>query len=168
MEENKASKIIIATGDTLQLNPVQELTNTKEYREYADEIIDNIFEHNILLKICKRLHTEEDKQKLNNIKADIFENKISTTKLIEKYFRYTNEIASSKYNIAYLNKTCKNVSSEIRKLENRKSEYEVGEFLICREYTKTKSSTFNVNFKYKIVYIRDGIMKLKNVKTNVL
>lgn len=75
MEQNKDSKFIIATGDTLQLRPVQELTNTKEYREYADEIIDKIFEHNILLKICKRLHTDEDKQKLNNIKVDIFEKK---------------------------------------------------------------------------------------------
>ena len=169
VEQNKDSKIIIATGDTLQLKPVQELTNTKEYREYADEIIDKIFEHNILLKICKRLHTDEDKQKLNNIKVDIFENKISTTKLIEKYnFGFTNDIASSKYNIAYLNRTCKNVSSEIRKLENRKGEYEVGEFLICREYTKTKLGTFNVNFKYEIVYIGGGIMKLKNVKTNTL
>ena len=52
--------------------------------------------------MCKRLHTEEDKQKLDNIKRDIFENKISTTKLIEKYFRYTDNIASSKFYIAYL------------------------------------------------------------------
>ena len=47
-------------------------------------------------------------------------------------------------------------------------EYWIGEFLICREYTKTKLATFNVNFKYEIVYIGDGIMKLKNVKTNTL
>ena len=169
VEQNKHNKIIIATGDTLQLKPVQEFTNTQAQKNYADEIIDNIFGHNILLKMCKRLHTEEDKQKLDNLKRDIFENKISTTKLIEKQFRYTDNIASSKFNIAYLNNTCKNVSNEIRKLENRKGKYEVGEHLICRENTKTKTSIFNVNFKFEIVHIgKDGIMTLKNIKTNIL
>ena len=59
-------------------------------------------------------------------------------KVIEKYFEYTTDISSSNNNIAFLNSTFKNVSNEIRKLENRKDEYEVGEFLTCREYTKLK------------------------------
>lgn len=89
--------------------------------------------------------------------------------MIEKYFKYTTDISGSKNNIAHLHDTCKNVSNAIRKLENRKGEYEVGEFLICREYTKTNTSVFNVNFKYKIVHIgNDNIMTLKNIKTNVL
>ena len=67
-----------------------------------------------------------------------------------------------------MNDTCKNVASEIRKLENRKDEYEVGEFLIYREYTKTPTSVFHVNFKYRIVHIgKDGIMTLENTKTNI-
>ena len=168
-EQNKDNKIIIATGDTKQLRPVQEVTNTQDYEEYTDNIIDNIFEYNILLKECKRLYTQEDKDKLSNMKYELFENKLSLKKWIEKYFRYTTDISGSKNNIAFLNNTCKNVSNEIRKLENRKSEYEVGEFLICREYTKTQTSTFNVNFKYKIVHIGDdGVFTLKNVKTEIL
>ena len=83
----------------------------------------------ILLKECKRLKTKEDKDKLSN--------QLPSKKVIEKYFRYTTSISGSKHNIAYLNDTRKNVASEIRKLENRKDEYEVGNFLICREYTKT-------------------------------
>ena len=90
----------------------------------------------ILLKECKRLKTKEDKDKLSNVKTDIL-NQLPSKKVIEKYFRYTTSISGSKHNIAYLNDTRKNVASEIRKLENRKDEYEVGEFLICREYTKT-------------------------------
>ena len=113
VEQKRHNEIIIATGDTLQLKPVQELTNTQAYKNYADEIIDNIFEHIILLQKCKRFHTEEDKQKLSNIKRDIFENKIPTTKLNEKSFRYTDNIASSKFNIAYLTNTCRNVSNEL-------------------------------------------------------
>ena len=68
-----------------------------------------------------------------------------------------------------MNTTCKNVSNEIRKLENRKDEYEVGELLICRGYTKTKTSVLNVNFNHKIVHIcSNGIFTLKNVKTEIL
>ena len=41
--------------------------------------------------------------------------------------------------------------------------------MICREYTKTQTSTFNVNFKYKIVNIgSDNFLTLKNVKTHIL
>ena len=126
VEQNKHNKIIIATGDTKQLKPVQEITNTRDYEVYTDNIIDNIFEYNILLKECKRLNTQEDKDKLRNIKIDIFENKLPIVKVIEKYFEYTTDISKSINNIAFLNTTCKNVSNEIRKLENRKDEYEVG------------------------------------------
>lgn len=168
VEKNKSDKIIIATGDTKQLKPLQELTNIQDYETYADHIIDNIFKHNILLKECKRLNTQEDKDKLTNIKNDIFINKIPTRELIDKYFSYTTDISGSKNNIAFLNNTCKNVSDAIRKLENRKGEYEIGEFLICREYTKVNSSVFNVNFKYQICYVGNGIMKLKDVKSMMI
>jgi hypothetical protein len=135
VEQNKHNKIIIATGNTKQLKPIQPLTNIQDYETYADQIIDNIFKNNILLKICKKLERQEDKDKLSNIKEDIFINNIIYKKFINKYFQYINNISGSKNNIAYLNDTCKNVSSTIRKLENRKYKYEIGEFLICKEYT---------------------------------
>ena len=166
--EKNTDKIIIATGDCMQLKPVQELTNTKDYHEYANEIIDNIFPYKINLKICKRLNNEGDRNKLKNIMDDIFVNKLPINKIIDKYFSYTDDIRGSTNNIAFLNNTCKNVSSEIRKLENRKDEYEVGEQIICREYTTTDTSVFNVNFEYKIVHIGDGILTLKNIKTGIL
>eukprot|EP00438_Fugacium_kawagutii_P012227 Skav223953 [mRNA] locus=scaffold798:243805:247131:- [translate_table: standard] len=167
-EENKHNKIIIATGDAKQLKPVQELTNTQDYEQYANKIVENIFEYKIVLKECKRLHTQEDKDKLTNIKRDIFEKRLSTKKIIEKYFSYTDDITASPNNIAYLNDTCKNVSREIRKLENRRDEYEVGECLICREFTKTTQANFNVNFKYEIVSVDRYKLSLKNVKTGAI
>ena len=105
------------------------------------------FEHHILLKVCKRLHTDEDRDKLHNIKQDIFVNKISVDGLVKKYgFRYTDDITSSPFNIAFLNNTCKNVSSKIRETENRTSEYEIGERLICREYTTFDNHCFQCKF----------------------
>ena len=169
VEKNKDSKIIVATGDCKQRKSVQPISNTKDYEPYVDSIIDNIFEHHILLKVCKRLHTNEDRDKLHNIKNDIFVNKISVDGLVKKYgFRYTDDITSSPFNIAFLNNTCKNVSSKIREMENRTSEYEIGERLICREYTTVDKHVFNVNFQYDIVKILDGALLLKNVKDGKL
>ena len=35
----------------------------KIMKQYADAMIDDVFEHNILLKVQKKLNTEEDEQK---------------------------------------------------------------------------------------------------------
>ena len=128
VEQNKHNKIIIATGDAKQLKPVQEITNTQDYETYTDNIVNHIFEYNILLKECKRLSNADGKIKLKNIYNDIFIYKLPIKTIIEKYFTYTTDISGSKNNIAFLNTTCKNVSNEIRKIETRKDEYEVGEF----------------------------------------
>ena len=88
-----------------------------------------------------------DRDKLHNIKHYIFVNKISVDGLVKKYgFRYTDDITSSPFNIAFQNNTCKNVSSKVREMENRTSEYEIGERLICREYTVFENHVFNANF----------------------
>ena len=55
------------------------------------------------------------------------------------------------------------VANEIRKLKDRTGEYEVGEFLICREDTKTNNCVFNVNFQYEIVCV-DIFLKLTKCK----
>ena len=157
VEKSKDSKITIARGDCKQLKSVQPITNTKDYEPYVDSTTDNIFEHHILLKACKRQHTDEDREKLHNIKQDIFVNKISVNGLVTKYgFRYTDDITSNPSNTAFLNNTYKNVSSKIREMETRTSEYECGERLICREYTVIDNHSFNVSFQYDLVEIVDG------------
>ena len=96
-------------------------------------------------------------EKLHNIKQDIFVNKISVNGLVKKYgFRYTDDITSNPSNTAFLNNTYKNVSSKIREMETRTSEYECGERLICREYTVIDNHSFNVSFQYDLVEIVDG------------
>ena len=157
VEKSKDSKITIARGDCKQLKSVQPITNTKDYEPYVDSTTDNIFEHHILLKACKRQHTDEDREKLHNIKQDIFVNKISVNGLVKKYgFRYTDDITSNPSNTAFLNNTYKNVSSKIREMETRTSEYECGERLICREYTVIDNHSFIVSFQYDLVEIVDG------------
>ena len=68
-----------------------------------------------MLKGCKRLKSQEDTDKLYNIKHDIFVKKnISVDDLIEKYFRCTDDITSLGFNIAFLKCTCKNVSGRTK------------------------------------------------------
>jgi hypothetical protein len=58
---NNPDKIIIATGDTSQLPPINDYTNRKVYSVYADECINLIFPYEIFLFENERLKSEEDK-----------------------------------------------------------------------------------------------------------
>ena len=166
--ETNQDKIIVATGDGKQLKPVSELTNLQEHEEYADNCVDKIFKYNIYLKVCKRLRKEEDRKKLENIYIDIFENNIKAKDLVKKYFKYTSDINLNSNNVAYLNDTCREVANEIRKMQNRKGEYEVGEIMICREYLKSKTYKFQVNFKYKILNIIENVVVLEDEHTKII
>ena len=164
--QNNSDKIIIGTGDTSQLEPLTELSNVKKYNKYADECINIIFPYEIYLCENKRLKTNEDKEKLKQIKKDIFNKKINIMTTINKYFKYTTNITQNLKNIAYKNDTCKEVAQHLRKKLNKTSEYEKGEILICREYLKIKSVIFNVNFEYEIIEILNNSLKIKNISSN--
>ena len=101
-------------------------------------------------------HSRTDK--LYNIKHGISVNKLSVDEL---------SIISLGFNIAFLNNTCKLVSSEIRKEGNRVCEYECRERLICREYTKIHD-VFNVNFQYYVVRTLEWKLFLKNIQSGTL
>ena len=91
-----------------------QITNTHDYETYVDDVSDNIFPYGILLIGCKRLKSQEDTDKLYNIKHDIFVKNISVDDLIEKYFRCTDDITSLGCNIACLKCTCKTVSGRTK------------------------------------------------------
>ena len=73
--ETKLYNIIIATGDTNQLDTVSELSNTISYEEYADHCIDTMFSNSIFLTSNKRLNSDEDRETLKQFKLDIFNKK---------------------------------------------------------------------------------------------
>ena len=87
-----------------------------------------LFPNGILFKGYKRLKSQEDTDKLYNIKHDRSVNNICVDELIRnKYVRYTDHKTSLGFNIAFWDNTCKHVSSEIRKKEHRVCEHECGE-----------------------------------------
>ena len=81
---------------------------------------------------------------------------------MKKYFKPTKQIFTN-HNIAYFNNTCKFVSNDVRKQENRKLEFELGESLICKIRTKTSNNNIlNVNYEYVVVKIIGNDILLKD------
>ena len=148
--ERNPDKIILATGDTDQLEAIDLVSDRINYDDYMNHCIDTIFPNNILLKENKRLKTEHDKDYLRMLKKDIFNEAIPIKNTLQKYFRST-KLIRTENNIAFKNSTCELVAQQVRsKLLNKESDYEVGEKLVCRKYFKLKNAKLQVNFEYTI------------------
>ena len=163
--KNNPDKIIIGAGDTKQLPPINDLTNTQPHDQYADQCIDKIFKYSIYLKISKRVSDDEQRKKLEDAYNDMWINEMPVDKWVEKHARYTSEINPHYMNIAYTNIRCKSVSDEVRKKLGKKGLYEVGEEIICRLYLKTdRDAKFNANIRYKILCINSSGIIIENIK----
>ena len=163
--KNNPDKIIIGAGDTKQLQPINDLTNTQPHDQYADQCIDKIFKYSIYLKISKRVSDDEQRKKLDNAYTDMWIKEMPVDKWVEKHARYTSEINPHHMNIAYTNIRCKSVSDEVRKKLGKKGLYEVGEEIICRLYLKTdEGAKFNANIRYKILCINSWGITIENIK----
>lgn len=161
--DNNINKIILATGDMNQLEPIECIGNNID-ADYLDTCINMIFPHEIYLKENKRLKTEEDKVILKQFKNDIFNTKLSEINIIKKYFQMTDKITTES-NIAYTNKRCSSVAKQVRINLNKKDDYEVGEKLVCRKFFKMKDIRFNVNYEYEIVKCYEKSICIKDNNT---
>ena len=165
------NKIIIGAGDTKQLPPIEDLTNTKKPDEYADECKNQIFKDNIILAVCKRLGGKDDRKAnanriiLDVMYDDMWVHKLPLVDFVRKYFKTTDDVTLSHNNIAYTNMRCLYVSNQIRKHLGKKDKNEVGDILICRVYKKFGSKRFNVNYRSRIVSISSNTVILVNVKS---
>ena len=75
INKESTNKIIIGTADGKQLKPTVDLTNTQDHGKYLNQCLNQMFKYLIYLKICKRVKTEEDRQKMNNAYDDICKHK---------------------------------------------------------------------------------------------
>ncbi len=132
--------------------------------------MDIIFKYNIYLKICKRVggkDTEEgerNRQKLDDIYNDLWEEDMEIGKWLKKHFKPTNDVMTSEHHIAYTNQRCQAVSNEIRKRLGKKGKYEENELLICRLYRKDDKGKFNVNIRWKILKVEGKRITIQNIK----
>ena len=170
---NSSTKIIVATGDTKQLQGVESITNCQDPATYADHCLDVIFKHNIFLKICKRVGAKDspdgdkNRQIINDMYDDCWVNKLSVSEMVEKHGKMTDDIMTSEYNIAYTNSRCLEVSNAVRKGLGKTDKYEVGDELVCRLYYRSDGGEkFNVNILYEILCIKSSCITIQNMSTN--
>ena len=164
--ELNPDKIILATGDTDQLETIDLVSDSIDYDAYMNHCIDTIFPRNILLKENKRLKTQLEKDVLRAIKSDLFNEAIPIKSTLQKYFRSTKKVSTAN-NIAFRNSTCELVSKAVRKnLFKKQADYEVGEKLVCRKYFKLKTLKFNVNFEHTIDCIKDNAFTIVDESTD--
>ena len=163
--ENNPSKIILATGDTNQLETIDLVSNTTNYEEYMELCLDTMFPNRIMLRENKRLRTKKDKDTLKQFKQDIFDESKPVSETIKKYFKFTNEVKTTN-NIAFRNSTCEDVAKTVRKMLKKTAEFEVGEIMVCRKYLKMKGLKCNVNFEYKVKTVYRDVIRLEELNGN--
>ena len=80
-------KIIVATGDTSQLERTDCITNQHDYDERYNKPLDLILPDNMYFKENKRLRRKRDKETLRQFKQDIFDETIlveTTSKIYDQ------------------------------------------------------------------------------------
>ena len=131
----------------------------------SEQCIDIIFPYNIYLNINKRLKTEEDKDKLDQVYKELFDESKDKINVLKKYFKFTKDLTLSNCGIAYMKGTCKTVSNHIRKKLGKVEAYEVNEVLVCREYLRLNVGTFSTNYRYEILEKFDNSLTIQHINT---
>ncbi len=93
--ENNPDKIILATGDTNQLETLFLVSNQIDYETYTDHCINTIFPNGLTLHENKCLRTQADKDILRRFKDDISNESIPTSPTINKYLKFATEIKTA-------------------------------------------------------------------------
>ena len=162
--EVNPEKIVLATGDTDQLEAIDLVSDNLDYDAYVNHCVDSVFPNSVRLKQNKRLKNDIDKKALATFKREIFDERIPIRSTVQKYFRSCSEV-NNVNNIAFKNSTCELVAKRVRKSLGKKDDYEVGEKLVCRKYLKLKNVKFNVNFEFTIKALKGEVFTLIDEST---
>ena len=157
---------VIGCGDSYQAESID-----GESPEYIEGCIDKVFKNQILFNVNKRMETKEDKEKLYQLKTDIFENNMEIKDIIQKYkFKTINHMKDLETvnNICYFNNmTLVRVNNHIhRTLLNNKDDYYEGMILKCRKHTILGKDVMHTNYVYKVTKIRKYTFTLVNEVDN--
>jgi len=129
-----------------------------------DRCVDTMFPNSIRLRENKRLKTQADADTLKQFKEDIFNESIPAINTVRKYFKFADRVTTVN-NIAYRNSTCESVASTVRNTLKKKTDYEVGEVLVCRKYLKVKGLKCNINFEYVVKAIGGYTLTLEELSS---
>ena len=155
---------VIATGDSNQLIPFSNIgyNNVKDLNMYINTTIDLLFPNQIELKIIKRFDNDDDKNKMVNIKNDIFNSSLNILEIASKYnIKIIDDFFHFKTtkNLSYFKKRADDINQFVHEnlidqpdnaIEIDNVKYWIGLEIICKEYFKNKISTLHVNYSYVI------------------
>ena len=154
----------IATGDSDQLIPFSNVgyNSVKDLNMYIKNTIDLLFPNQIEIKIIKRFDNEDDKNKMVNIKNDIFNSSLNIIEIASKYNIKTIDDFfnfNTTKNLSYFKKRSDDINQFVHEnlidqpdnaIEIDNVKYWTGLEIVCKEYFKNKISTLHVNYTYVI------------------
>jgi len=177
--ESNPEKAYSATGDMDQLKPFGTgMNNVKDYKEYISHCISTLFNHKqFTLKINKRLTKQDDRDKLDQLKIDIFDKTKDIMQTLKDFgFKIVRKLKDVKTltNICYFNFRAKMVSKHVQGLvlnENPNREavkigsiwYYKGMNLICCKHFQSKKTRVYVNYEYNVTDIKEKTFSIKDV-----
>ena len=165
-------KKIIANGDDAQNLPLNfNFNNIGAKNKYLVDCIMNMFDAHIILRMNKRLKDPKDREKLADLKRDIFDLNLDIIKIFEKYdFKIIQNMnkLNTKDNISYFRSRSYKINKHVQdnlvdipsKFYEFKHEhngrtynfkYYVGQYIICRQPFKRKNAELYTNYMYEIL-----------------
>ena len=155
-----------ATGDTDQLQPINfAANNVTNPQDYAINCITQLFPNQITLKINKRPKTQEQRDKLHQLKADVFDKKKNTIDTLKRFgFKIITEMKNVKStkNICYFNYRTNQVNKHVHKhlvtkpantVKFNYVDYWQGLELTCKKHYQSKGVRLFKNYVYCITKI---------------
>ena len=98
--ENNPNKIILATGDTNQLETIDLISDLLDYETYVDNCVDTMFPNGIMLRENKRLKTQADKDTVKQFKEDILNESTPAINTVRQYLKFADRVTTVN-NVAY-------------------------------------------------------------------
>lgn len=158
MEQNNV-KLFHCTGDIDQRKPFNfGCNNIDNQNDYQLFCLNQMFPHQITLRINKRLHTDEDKQRLARIKRGLFDMGKPVNVFKENNIKIVTKMSQVKIteNICLFNFRCDQVNKHIAKNVVKKLGFHEGMNIVCKSHYKTTKIRLYVNYRYVIKSIEDN------------
>lgn len=159
--KNNPDKYFMSTGDCDQRCPVS-FNNSN----YLNQCMNILFSNQVVLNEIKRFKNIDDKNRLIQIKEDVFNLDISIESICEQNeIKIIRKISDCKtvINIALFNKRCDDVNNHVHKNILKQEEgFKVGQEIICKKYEKRKGYILTTNYTYKIEKLQKAYCHLRD------
>lgn len=156
------------TGDLKQLPPIDSTNYSKiqKMSEYLNKCISVMFPNKIVLKVNKRLKTQEDRDKLENIMNDIFDPKTNIVDMFKKYgFKTINNFKDlvTTDNIAFFNYRRKIVNkyvyNNLIENENNEDTYQFGNYTLWKGFKLTCIAHHKINNELRLTKNNEYVLE---------